>query len=92
MDTYSNLILDDDYRVKISSKRLKSGKYQVKFEATLHNGKELYGYLLVSPAETLKKVVEKIKARLHFIDVGDHFYLSNSSLESYTEPNFMIFQ
>ncbi len=92
MDSYNTLILEDDYKVRVSSKRLKSGKYQVKFEATLHSGKELYGYLLVSPSETLKKVIEKIKERLHLLDGGDAIYLNNLSLKSYSEPNFMIFQ
>lgn len=44
-----------DYRLRLSAKRLKSGKCQVKFYATLLHGKQLYGYLLVDAIHCVKR-------------------------------------
>lgn len=93
--TYENLILDEQYKLRITSKKLKSGNYQVKFFALLRGKKrELYGYLLVGSDETLKGVIQKIRRRLRSIDLnGDRtFNIYNMRNESIHEPNFMIFQ
>lgn len=46
--------------LKLSSKRLSSGKVQVKFHLSSEHQKEQYGYLLTEPKTSLKEVVEKI--------------------------------
>lgn len=95
MSPYNDLILDEQYKLRITSKRLKSGNYQVKFHASLISSKELYGYLLVSADETLKNVIIKIRERLRYIDLQEekkYFDVYNLRSESIHEPNFMIFQ
>ena len=46
--------------LKLSSKRLSSGKVQVKFRLSGNSQKEQCGYLLTEPKTSLKEVVEKI--------------------------------
>ncbi|PIB35062.1 hypothetical protein BFP72_06455 [Reichenbachiella sp. 5M10] len=53
-----------DYKLRLSSKKLKSGKCQVKFHASLETKKNMYGYVLADSGETLRNVVEKIYLRL----------------------------
>ena len=47
-------------RLKLSSKRLKSGKVQVKFQMQGREAEEQYGYLLTEPKASLKDVVARI--------------------------------
>jgi hypothetical protein len=47
-------------RLKLSSKRLKSGKVQVKFQLSSKLAGGQYGYLLADPQSSLKEVVMKI--------------------------------
>jgi len=47
-------------KLKLSSKRLKSGKVQVKFHFTSSQSRRQYGYLLTNPETSLKEVVAKI--------------------------------
>ncbi|MBU2912413.1 MULTISPECIES: hypothetical protein [Reichenbachiella] len=53
-----------NYKLKLSSKKLKSGKCQVKFHASLEQKKNMYGYVLADSGETLTNVVQKIYMRL----------------------------
>ena len=85
MQLARDLILDDYYKLRITSKKLSSGRYQVKFFATIRDGKQLYGYVLVEAEETLKSVIERIKKRLEELDYGyesNHFHLYNVGQES----------
>lgn len=51
-------------KIKLSSKRLHSGKCQVRFQvAEESTGDSWYGYALAEPKETLKEVVERIEYR-----------------------------
>jgi len=52
------------YKLKLTTKKLNSGKFQVKFQAFHPTKKSLYGYLLSDPKTTLKKVVERIHNHL----------------------------
>ncbi len=47
-------------RLKINSKKLQSGKCQVKFCASLSDNRERYGYVLAEPGSTLREVVIRI--------------------------------
>ncbi|GAB4247340.1 MAG: hypothetical protein Tsb0034_26510 [Ekhidna sp.] len=94
MEIAKNLILDDYYKLRITSKRLSSGRYQVKFYATVHQKKEIYGYLLVESNETLKTVIAKIRSRLKRIESASefaHFQLYHVG-QKIDESNFLIFQ
>ena len=94
-DMYKDLILDDEYKLRITSKRLTSGKYQVKFFAELRNGKELYGYLLVQAGSSLKEVVVKIRKRLNVLNKTSdaaNFHLYHIGQDVAASSNFLIFQ
>ncbi len=77
-----------DYKLKLSSKRLKSGKYQVKFHLTKAEHKDLYGYLLTSGGTSVKEVVTRIYDRL---GLRDH---SNGSLDwnPFEDKEIVIFE
>ncbi|WP_420318823.1 hypothetical protein [Ekhidna sp.] len=94
MQLAKDLILDDYYKLRITSKKLQSGRYQVKFFATIRGSKELYGYVLVEADETLKSVITRIRKRLKELDRSieyKHFHLFNVGQE--TQPNnLMIFE
>ena len=66
-----------EYKLKITSKKLKSGKCQVKFHAMLEQQKKMYGYVLADSGETLKNVVEKIVERLEKVRNRDNFHHIN---------------
>jgi len=94
MEIAKNLILDDYYNLKITSKKLSSGRFQVKFFATIKDDKQLYGYVLVEPSETLKSVINKIRKRLKILDQTheyQHFHLYDIRKKSQDNPNFLIF-
>ncbi len=94
MQLAKNLILDDYYKLRITSKKLTSGRYQVKFFATIRQQKELYGYVLVEADETLKSVINRIRTRLRELDHTEefrHFHLYN--VGKHVQPsNLMIFE
>ena len=46
--------------LKLSSKRLRSGKVQVKFKVSGLSNRDEYGYLLTEPKTSLKDVVQRI--------------------------------
>ena len=50
-----------DYKLKLKSKRLKSGKCQIQFFVTSNDVQTCYGYLLAEAGTTLKEVVGKIE-------------------------------
>jgi len=94
MEVTKDLIVDDHYGLKISSKKLMSGRFQVKFYATVKESKELYGYLLVEPEDSLKYVVGKIRERLDILNHAveyRHFHLYDLGTENQEDPNFLIF-
>ncbi|MEP0984929.1 hypothetical protein [Ekhidna sp.] len=94
MQLAKDLILDDYYKLRISSKKLHSGRYQVKFFATIRRDKELYGYVLVEAEETLKSVISRIRRRLKELDKSveyRHFHLFNVGQEA-QPSNLIIFE
>lgn len=54
----------ENRRLRISSKRLKSGKVQVSFKYFSNENREHSGYLLAEPKTSLKEVVNKIMSDL----------------------------
>ncbi|SNS77548.1 hypothetical protein SAMN05421640_1188 [Ekhidna lutea] len=94
MEVAKDLILDDYYKLRISSKKLSSGRYQVKFFATVKESKQLYGYVLVEADETLKSVISRIRKRLRELDLSvefHHLHLFNVGQER-QPANLMIFE
>lgn len=90
----ADVTFDDTYKLKLTSKKLRSGKCQVKFYATVRERKELYGYVLVDSEKTLKDVVVNIKEKLHTIrQTKDfhHLHLYSIGKSGRDDLNFMIF-
>ena len=95
MEIAKDLILDDYYKLKITSKKLSSGRFQVKFFATIKEDKQLYGYLLVEATETLKTVISQIRKRLKTLEHAydyQHLHLYHIGKEAQDGPNFLIFE
>ncbi|WP_420578133.1 hypothetical protein [Ekhidna sp.] len=94
MQIAKDLILDDYYKLRITSKKLSSGRYQVKFFATIRQSKQLYGYVLVEADETLRSVIHRIRKRLNELDrsiESRHLHLFSVGQES-QPTNLMIFE
>jgi hypothetical protein len=66
--------------LKLSAKKLKSGKCQVRFSFTASENDGWYGYMLADPGETLKDVVGKIRYGLGKMVSNDPFYGLQSHL------------
>ncbi len=67
----------DGLQIKIESKKLKSGKCQVKFFTTGFLDDDFYGYALVEGDKTLMEVVEEIKTRLRDVRSVNNYYHQN---------------
>jgi len=64
-------------QIKIESKKLKSGKCQVKFFTDGLLGEDFYGYALVEGDKTLMEVIREIKARLSNVGNINNYYHQN---------------
>lgn len=92
--THADVTFDEQYKLKLTSKKLKSGKCQVKFYATIHDRQDLYGYVLVDAHQTLKDVVVSIQEKLLTIrNARDfhHLHLYSIGKSGQDDLNFMIF-
>jgi len=72
--------IDDGSRrkLRLTSKRLKSGKIQVKFQVSGAESSGQYGYLLTEPKAPLKEVVAKILNNYSIgLTMGYHRHLYN---------------
>ncbi|HHP7241062.1 MAG TPA: hypothetical protein ACFCUD_05290 [Cyclobacteriaceae bacterium] len=81
-------------QLKIRSKRLRSGKYQVRFEARVNDSGRCYGYTLAEAEETLKEVVFKIKKQLALTgNKSDYHHLNLYSIHNTPEKqvDFLMF-
>lgn len=68
--------------LKLSSKRLSSGKVQVKFKVSGLCEREQQGYLLTEPKTSLREVVQKIFGSIDKgLSVGYHKHLFNVGKE-----------
>lgn len=94
-DFPADVAFRDQYKLRLSSKRLSSGKCQVKFFASMKGYKDLYGYVLVDSELTLREVVVRIKDKLLSIQqTGDfhHIHLYSIGREQPEDRlNFIIF-
>lgn len=85
-----------DVKIKLSSKRLHSGRCQVHFQVRTETGESSwYGYTLAEPQDTVSEVVGRIRSR--FSQAKDKISLYQKVLyhmnEHYKEANdLMIFK
>lgn len=80
-----------DYKLKISSKRLKSGKCQIKFEFVQANVSSFYGYILAEGKTPLREVVTTIYERTKSFSVGDYFHDHLFHIQKRNFPQHHIF-
>ena len=66
-----------DYKLSLLSKRLSSGKCQIKFVVTNNTKEELYGYMLTESRATLREVVSNIEEEVKSLSYGDNYYHSH---------------
>ncbi len=93
-DTRELAELPSAYKLKLSSKKLRSGKCQVKFYATVRNREALHGYVLVEADQTLKNVVSRINDRLRTIDATrdfHHIHLYSIGKQGQDDMSFIFF-
>lgn len=86
--------MKDDYKLKLLSKRLSSGRCQIKFVVSSDACERMYGYLLAESGSTLKDVVtrieEKVRQRVDG-DKGYHRHLYNLAERNVKNDNILIF-
>ena len=83
------------YNLKLFSKKLSSGNYQIRFQAALPEDKSMYGYMLVQPGTTLKSVVQRIMAKLkkaHRSDFQQEHLYALGSPASRELKNIVVFE
>ncbi len=66
-----------NYKLSLLSKRLGSGKCQIKFIVTEQDAKIMHGYMLSDANSTLKDVVHKIEERVKISTHGDQLHHSH---------------
>ncbi len=64
---------ESGYKLKLTSKRLKSGRCQIKFTISRRQ-EECYGYLLAESGSTLKQVVGIIEEHVSDLDNPEWMY------------------
>lgn len=82
-------------KLKLQSKKLKSGKVQVKFTIKSSEKREHYGYVLTDADTTLKEVVNSIHLKLHMLEDADQYF--HQRLYALNKPQidnsqFLVFQ
>lgn len=65
-----------EFKLKLKSKKLESGRFQVNF-ATEGFRSDFYGYLLAEPKTSLREVVETIQRHLGAAQTTDKYFQPN---------------
>lgn len=65
-----------DSKLKLKSKRLKSGNFQINF-STVGLGQEYYGYLLAEAKTSVNDVITKINRHVTAMQDSDRYYQRN---------------
>ena len=76
--------------MKLESKKLHSGYYQVKFKFTSGDFKGLYGYMLVEPETSVMDVVGQIEA--YFSGTGKYGNIRTFDYQTYNSPIFINYK
>jgi hypothetical protein len=82
-------------QIKIESKKLKSGKCQIKFQTNGLLSEDFYGYALVEGEKTLREVIREIKMKLTKMRNLDNYYQRNLysiQRDRILENDFVIFK
>lgn len=66
--------MTDGFKLKLLSKKLKSGKCQIKFSIFSNSHEFLYGYMLAESGTTLKEVVKKIEYQVTSLENRDFYH------------------
>ena len=89
------MLTPEAYKIRIFSKKLPSGKCQVKFYLKSNEKTPYYGYLLVESGRTVKDVIEMIYTKLKKIDQSDLYFhgnLYNLQRKPKKDPAFILFR
>jgi hypothetical protein len=65
----------ETYKLKIQSKKLKSGRFQVNFSTGDLQG--YYGYLLAEPSTSVNDIIIKINRHLDAMSNSDRYFQRN---------------
>ena len=65
-----------DYKLKLKSKKLTSGNYQIDFTAQA-SSEELYGYLLAEKNVSVSDVITKIGRHIEAMQNSERYYQRN---------------
>lgn len=65
-----------DSKLRLSSKKLKSGKFQVSF-STVGIAQECYGYMLAEAKTSVNDIITKINRHVHAMQTSDLYYQRN---------------
>jgi|GEM_PF-404687 len=65
-----------DFKLKLKSKKLDSGRFQVNF-STEGFVMDYYGYVLAEPQTSLRSVVEKIQKHVSAMSCSDKYFQPN---------------
>ncbi len=85
---------DLNFKLKLSSKKLYSGKYQVKFQVSDGDADKMHGYVLTEPKTSLREVVERIFTQVNKMQEKDLYYhghLYSMGASRRNENDFFIF-
>lgn len=88
------MALQQGYHLKLSCKKTRSGKCQVRFKAEVNPGRFFYGYYLAMPDDKLKDVVSQLNERLSLLQHDCdpfHFHLYSIGKIDGHQNNFLIF-
>ncbi len=76
----------DSFKLKLTSKRLHSGRFQVNF-TTYAFSQEFYGYLLAEPKTPVREVVEKISRHVDAMKCSERYLQRNLFSLTHREAN-----
>jgi hypothetical protein len=66
----------DALKLKIQSKKLNSGRYQVNFSTDVYSS-NYYGYLLAEPKTSVTEIIEKISRHLEAFNNEERYFQRN---------------
>lgn len=73
-------------KLKMTSKRLNSGRFQVNFSTHFHS-QEFYGYLLAESQTPVREVVEKISRHVDAMKCSERYFQRNLFSLTHREAN-----
>lgn len=65
----------DDFKLKIETKKLQSGRFQVNFSTSQEGG--YYGYLLAEPQTAVSEIISKITRHISAFNNSERYFQRN---------------